>query len=110
MRLPDELTLYDKIILCLRKKDLIATFNWDPFLALAYRRNLHIKELPRIVFLHGNVAIGVCLEDKVKGDMGEKCPKCGKYFQQTGLLYPIRDKNYKKIHLLQMNGTSLNPI
>lgn len=96
MRLPDELTLYDKIILCLRKKDLIATFNWDPFLALVYRRNLHIKELPRIVFLHGNVAIGVCLEDKLKGCMGEKCAKCGKYFQQTGLLYPIRDKNYKK--------------
>lgn len=31
MRLPVEPTIYDYMVLALRGKDLIATFNWDPF-------------------------------------------------------------------------------
>ena len=95
MKLPDEMTIYDKLILCLRKKDLIASFNWDPLLALTYMRNLDIQELPQMVFLHGNVAIGVCLKCEVKGYFGTKCEKCGEYLDPTELLYPIKDKNYK---------------
>jgi hypothetical protein len=32
LQLPDEPTLYDHLVLSLRPKDVIATFNWDPFL------------------------------------------------------------------------------
>lgn len=92
--LPDELTLYDKLVLSLREKDLIATFNWDPFLGLSYQRNRHIKKLPRLVFLHGNVFIGVCENDKTTGFTNCACTKCGKMFQPVDLLYPIKNKNY----------------
>src|SRR5215470_10827938 len=30
LRLPNRPTLYDSLVLCLRQKDVIATFNWDP--------------------------------------------------------------------------------
>src|ERR1700690_1135045 len=59
LRLPDRPTIYDYLVLSLRDKDLIATFNWDPLLIDAYRRNRSIKKLPRIAFLHGNVGIAV---------------------------------------------------
>src|SRR5688572_15008504 len=32
LELPDHVTLYDQMLLSLRAKDMIATFNWDPFL------------------------------------------------------------------------------
>jgi len=96
MELPNELTLYDKIILCLRGKDVIATFNWDPFLVQAYKRNRHLKPLPQILFLHGNVGIGTCLKDRVKGFIGTRCEKCSQNLQPNDLLYPIRDKNYRE--------------
>ncbi len=96
LRLPDKLTIYDKLVLSLREKDLIATFNWDPLLAQAYQRNSHIAELPRIVFLHGNVAIGICLKDKVKGYIGDKCKRCDELLEPTKLLYPIKKKGYSK--------------
>lgn len=32
LRLPDKPTIYDYLVLSLRDKDIIATFNWDPFL------------------------------------------------------------------------------
>jgi hypothetical protein len=59
MELPDEATIYDYLVLSLRSKDIIATFNWDPFLAQAFQRNMHIvgyEQMPQIAFLHGNVA------------------------------------------------------
>ncbi len=36
--LPDSPTIYDYLVLGLRSKDVIATFNWDPFLMQAYKR------------------------------------------------------------------------
>ena len=45
MVLPAESTLYDRLIPSMRETDLIATFNWDPFLPLAYARNAHIQRL-----------------------------------------------------------------
>jgi hypothetical protein len=92
--LPKELTLYDKLILSLRENDLIATFNWDPFLGLAYQRNRHIKRLPKIAFLHGNVFIGICKEHKTMGFTNCACSKCGNVFEPVELLYPVKDKNY----------------
>lgn len=31
MKLPEEATIYDYLVLSLRPRDVIATFNWDPF-------------------------------------------------------------------------------
>jgi len=95
MELPDRVTLYDEIVLSLRDKDLIATFNWDPFLPLAYKRNCHLRELPQIVFLHGCVAIGVCEKHREKGYMGDRCRTCDELLQPVKLLYPVREKNYR---------------
>lgn len=60
MNIPNKPTLYDYLILSLRKKDLIATFNWDPLLLKTMRRHSKIVNLPNVAFLHGNVAVGVC--------------------------------------------------
>ncbi len=94
LTLPDELTLYDKLILSLRENDLIATFNWDPFLGLAFQRNRQIKRLPNIAFLHGNVFIGMCKKHKTKGFTNCACSKCGKEFEPVEILYPVKNKNY----------------
>lgn len=92
--LPDEPTIYDFLILSLTKKDLIATFNWDPLLVQALRRaQLHTENLPNIVFLHGNVAVGYCETDNVIGYVGSKC-KCNKPLEPTKLLYPVKQKDY----------------
>ena len=49
LSLPTEATLYDALILSLRGKDVIATFNWDPFLILALRRNSSLEvSLPHL--------------------------------------------------------------
>jgi len=94
LRIPNEPTIYDYLILSLRQKDLIATFNWDPLLLQAYARNSLIKRLPNLVFLHGNVGQGVCIKDKTLGHLGNRCSKCGLHFEPTKLLYPINKKNY----------------
>ena len=63
LELPDEPTIYDLLILSLTNKDCIATFNWDPLLIQAYIRCLKITlNLPQILCLHGNVAVGFCEE------------------------------------------------
>lgn len=94
LELPDEPNLYDYLLTSLREKDLVATFNWDPFLAQAYRRNAKIKRLPKVVFLHGNVEIGICDEHKRVGFIGECCGVCKKSLRGTKLLYPVRKKDY----------------
>lgn len=94
LRLPDYPTLYDHLVLSLRPKDVIATFNWDPFIIQAIQRVGKFGGHPRPIFLHGNVAAGYCLKCKVKGVSGQKCEKCGEIFQQSKLLYPVTQKNY----------------
>lgn len=94
MELPETPTLYDYLLLSLRDKDYVATFNWDPFLARAFMRNRGAASLPRILFLHGNVEIGECLDHRTKGFKGDTCQKCGAPFQPTKLLYPVRQKSY----------------
>ncbi len=107
LRLPDELTIYDRLVLSLREKDIIATFNWDPFLVLSYKRNCHIAALPKIAFLHGNVAIGVCLKDKVSGYSWDVCSRCGDKLTPTNLFYPIKKKNYKEDPFIDNEWTLL---
>lgn len=95
LKLPDTPTIYDYLVLSLREKDLIATFNWDPFLWQAIERNRKFtKNLPQIAFLHGNVAIGICNETKTFGPNGYVNLKNGKPFKPTQLLYPIENKDY----------------
>lgn len=96
MRLPDSPTIYDHLILSLRGKDVIATFNWDPLLIQAYRRNSGKFNLPRLLFLHGNVTIGYCEKDHTLGVNGNTCTKCGRKFVSSKILYPIQNKNYHK--------------
>ena len=94
--LPDTPTIYDHLVLSLRNKDVIATFNWDPFLIQAFRRNSRaVASLPRLLFLHGNVLAGHCLKDEVLGVSGNRCSQCGKPFEPSRLLYPVANKSYR---------------
>lgn len=94
LELPNSLTIYDYLLLGLREKDAIFTFNWDPFLLQSYLRCSGVAKLPSVYFLHGNVAVGLCLNCKVKGNAGQLCGKCGKPLQNTELLFPVKQKNY----------------
>ncbi len=96
MKLPPEPTIYDHLVLSLRKKDLIATFNWDPFLYSACLRNHKYVDLPHVVYLHGNVAVGYCLEHRKKGMYGYSCSVCQKPYQPSRLLFPVLKKDYAK--------------
>lgn len=92
--IPDKVTLYDELILSLRAKDHIYTFNWDPLLLQAYRRHSKIDRLPKIHFLHGNVAVGICQKHKSVGFIKGRCSKCNKPYSSVKLLYPVADKDY----------------
>lgn len=95
LRLPDHVTVYDHLVLALRSKDVIATFNWDPFLAQAVRRvHLAGQRPPELVFLHGNVAVGYCHDDKRFGPVQDECSVCEAPYHASRLLYPIGDKDY----------------
>lgn len=97
MVLPDSPTIYDHLLLGLRGKDCIATFNWDPFLWDAWDRVQRLAlsdDVPKLFFLHGNVRVGICYEDKRFGAVSGECPKCGKAFERSHLLFPIENKDY----------------
>lgn len=97
LELPEKPTIYDHLILSLREKDLIATFNWDPLLIQACLRNKNLGlSLPRLLFLHGNIKIGYCEGHKVIGILGGKCKKCGNFYTRSPILYPIKKKEYIK--------------
>jgi hypothetical protein len=97
VQIGDEPTIYDHLLLGLRSKDLVATFNWDPLMVQAEMRlRLEgVESLPQVVFLHGNVAIYVCLADAKAGLAGERCPTCGEELEPSPLLYPVTEKNYE---------------
>lgn len=90
-----KVTLYDKLLLSLRPKDFIATFNWDPLLVQAFKRNRSVKLLPRVLFLHGSVDAGACNEHRQKGFLDGSCSVCRCQFGPVPLLYPIGRKNYE---------------
>jgi hypothetical protein len=94
--LPEHPTIYDVLLLSLRAKDVVATFNWDPFLIQAFRRNYgKVPSLPHLLFLHGNVMAGFCAKDGVLGVRGAACSKCGVPFARSKLLYPVATKDYQ---------------
>ena len=95
LHLPEEATIYDRILLSLRPGDAVFTFNWDPFLFDAYARNFGTVELPSIFFLHGNVRIGRCPRHRERwGRRHTTCPACGEAFRNVPLLYPVENKTY----------------
>jgi hypothetical protein len=96
LRLPNHPTVYDLLVLSLRDKDVIATFNWDPLLFRACWRNHRLAAPPHVVYLHGNVAIGYCLKDRKKGLVGTACSICGAAYVPSKLLYPVKRKGYNE--------------
>lgn len=99
LQLPDEPTLYDHLVRALRAKDVVATFNWDPFLVQALDRHGEPDAWPNVMFLHGNTGIGYCAEhgnEIVIGPRDGICQVCGELLHDNQLLYPIETKNYNQ--------------
>ena len=98
LRLPREPNLHDYINLCLRAKDTIFTFNWDPLVIESQLRlrRLGVELLPRVFALHGNVAIGYCVTcaQSSLGMVGRPCGGCGKPYRASKLLFPVEHKDY----------------
>jgi hypothetical protein len=94
LELPDHTTLYDLLLLSLREKDVIFTFNWDPFLFDARARLVSVAPLPTIYHLHGNVRMGTCVDCGDYGALGENCSECGDAFSPSKLLFPVEEKDY----------------
>lgn len=107
LELPDTCTIYDRLVLALQPRDVIATFNWDPLLFLAYRRNLHVGRLPKLLALHGSVAVGACDRHRSMGFLTGTCHECGKAYEPVQLLYPIRRKNYQGSGFIAANWDML---
>ena len=94
LELPDHPTAYDHLLLSLRSKDAVFTFNWDPFLFDAWVRNRRFGP-PEIFFLHGNVRAAYCpSHPNLWGAPWYHCPECRAKFVPTKLLYPVKVKNY----------------
>lgn len=103
LELPDAPTIYDHLVISLREKDVIATFNWDPFLVQAMVRNSdRVQSRPQCIFLHGNTATGHCIRHKkyVLGVRGRNCGHCGKPLRDSKLLYPVEKKQYSRTRFL----------
>jgi hypothetical protein len=110
LRLPVTPTAYDYLVLALRRKDVVATFNWDPLLLQAYRRNAAVGELPTILHLHGNAGVGLCLRDGIAGVLGEACRKCGRPLEPSRLLYPVHHKDYTQDPFIQSEWARLRDV
>lgn len=94
LELPDYPTIHDYLVLSLRSKDVIATFNWDPLLWQAYYRNSSLAEMPTVLYLHGCCVLGYCATHKVQDELGQLCPFCDKELTPTRLLFPVANKDY----------------
>ena len=101
LELPNTITPYDLLILGLREKDSIFTFNWDPFLLQALRRCSGVAKLPSVHFLHGCVDVAFCSSCKVKSNLGIACPRCGGEMKPSHLLFPVTDKDYDSDPLIK---------
>lgn len=108
--IPDRVTKYDLLVLSLTTKDCIATFNWDPLLLQAYQRvyNRITKNLPELIFLHGNVAAGYCPNCGRFGALNRiRCAYCGTPYEKTPLLFPVKHKDYS-VNFIKQQWESLD--
>lgn len=110
LEISDTPTIYDYLVLSLREKDFIATFNWDPFLIQAYRRNGRYFKLPKLLFLHGNVEVGYCQNSHIMGNIGQQCSQCDELLVPTKLLYPIGEKNYHLNEFISRQWATLQDV
>lgn len=110
LEISDTPTIYDYLVLSLREKDFIATFNWDPFLIQAYRRNGRYFKLPKLLFLHGNVEVGYCPNGHIMGNIGKQCSQCDELLVPTKLLYPIGEKNYHLNEFISRQWATLQDV
>ena len=101
LELPQQPTIYDHLVLGLRRQDVIATFNWDPLLLMAHKRNRNVGTLPDIRFLHGCVSFATCLDHDVLGSPAEDCPQCGKTLVGGKMLFPDGQKDYAEDAVIQ---------
>lgn len=110
LQLPEEPTIYDYLVLGLRSKDLIGSFNWDPLLMQALERNYGVVTLPHAAFLHGNTRLGHCALDERKGPFPGTCNICNQPYQRSRLLYPVKEKNYREDPFIrgEWDGLTLN--
>lgn len=109
-QLPDNPTVYDFLVMSLTSKDLIATFNWDPLLVQAIGRAMrYTNNIPQVVFLHGNVAVGFCEKDNVMGNVGTMCT-CGRPLSPMKLLFPIKKKDYSSDIAIRKSWKTLNNV
>lgn len=86
----DEPTVYDYLLLSLRSKDIIFSFKWDDLILQAYQRVWKItKDLPQIVFLHGNIGLGQCVEcASIEALRNENCRNCGSILRRPKIFFP----------------------
>lgn len=106
-----QINLYDKLMLSLTNRDYIATFNWDPFLAQSYYYMSYItSDLPTILYLHGNVAIGYCENCHNIGYLWNKCQSCKEQFTPVPLLYPVKEKNYEQNPYIKNSWAALKEL
>ena len=103
LEISDKVTIYDLLISFLRKKDVIVSFNWDPLLIQAFKRNHFHSNMPNMIFLHGNVELGVCYQCKNINYINLSCGICGKDLTPSKLLFPIINKNYTKDPYIKNN-------
>lgn len=96
LQIPDSPTVYDYLLLSLRSKDYIFSFNWDDLIIQAYQRVYKItKDLPQLVFLHGNIGVGKCSKcGAVEAIRNRYCYKCGGVLERPKMLFPVKNKNY----------------
>lgn len=107
--LPEEPTIYDYMVLSLRtSKDVIATFNWDPFLYKAYVRNGGFVKSPGILFLHGCVSLGYDKSNGSSGPAGYRSKQTYQLFEPTKLLYPVDKKNYNSDEFIKGQWDALS--
>lgn len=98
LELPDAPTIYDHLVLAMRPKDFILTFNWDPLLLQAIQRcyeNSGFKP-PNVCFLHGCTAIGYCDRHQplLCAPVESRCRRCGSALKRSSLLFPVAEKDY----------------
>jgi len=90
LELPEQPTVYDHLLVSLRPKDYIITFNWDPLICQAIARIRWRAGAPKVLCLHGNVALAYCFcyNPFAIGCRGDRCPQCGGDLGPSSLLFP----------------------
>lgn len=109
--LPDTPTIYDYLLLSLRGKDFVFTFNWDPLLIQAHNRvSSYTEDLPTMKFLHGNTELGICSEcHQEQLISNKKCINCGRQtVMPSKLLYPVKEKTYDDTYIKAAWDSFLN--